>query len=111
MAPSRRIHDLFDPAETVDRLRDKAAIPGGAGALDLALASTIARFGQHAAIGRRDRGVAEEPPRHWGRPARQVDRGRARPVAAKHVGDDADRLADAAGPPISGFRITDRPGA
>src|SRR5439155_9364139 len=51
MAPPRRIHHLLNPAETVDRVGDKTAIPGRAGALDLALTRAVAGFRQHAAVG------------------------------------------------------------
>src|SRR6516225_4965686 len=83
MAPPRRIQHALVPAETVDGLGDKAAIPGGAGALDLVLARPAAGFCQDAAVSRRKCRIAEQPPRLWRHAARQVDRGRTRPFAAE----------------------------
>src|ERR1700746_221585 len=59
MAVSRGAEHLLGSAKMVDRLGDKALVPGGAGAFDLALARTIAGFVEHPAVGRGECFVAE----------------------------------------------------
>ena len=54
MAPARDVEHLLPVAEMVDRLGDKAAIPGTSGALDMALA---ARNIQPGLVHHSDRGV------------------------------------------------------
>ena len=85
MVAPRGVEHLFGAAEAVDRLGDKAAIPGVAGAIDMALAiaATRLRLGKHAAVGRRQRRVAEQPPGNRRIAARQIDRGGTRPFPAK----------------------------
>ena len=74
MTPPGGVEHLLVPAEALDGLGDKAAIPGSAGALDLAFARAAAGFGKDAAIGCGERRVAEQPPRLRRRPMGQVDR-------------------------------------
>jgi hypothetical protein len=69
------VKHLFVPAEPVDRLGDKAAIPGIAGALDLAFARTIPGLAQDAAVGRGERWVAEQPPGLRRLAMREINRG------------------------------------
>src|SRR5207248_5127115 len=62
MAPARGIEYLLRAAEPVDRLRDKAAIPGVASAVDYPLTAPIPRFslGKDAPVGRRESWVTKE---------------------------------------------------
>src|SRR5690348_10104567 len=94
MTPPGGVEHLLAPAETVDRLGDKAAVPRPAGALDLSVAPAIACFGKDTAIGRREGPIAEQPPRGRRPPVREVDRSGARPFAPKQLRDRRDGHAD-----------------
>ncbi len=76
MTAAGGVEHLLAPAETVDSLGDKAAIPRPAGALDLPLATAVAGLGENPAIGRGERPVAKQPSRlgrrrHWANIPRQ----------------------------------------
>src|SRR6516162_6856173 len=92
----------------VDRLGDKAAIPALTSPLDLALVRAVAGFLEDAALHRRQRWVAEQPPRLRWAAVGKIDRGRARPFPAKDVGHDADRLANTARYRVAVLGIADR---
>jgi hypothetical protein len=102
------VEHLLSPAKTVDRVGDKAPVPGLASALDLPLAATVGGFRKDAAIGRRESRIAEQPSRRGRRPVGQVDRGRGRPLAAEQLGDRRDDLADAADRRVAVLGVADR---
>ena len=110
MAAAGGVEHLLRAAEAVDRLGDKAAIPGVAGALDapLAVAAAGIGLGQHAAVGRGQRRVAEQPPGGRRIAARQIDGGGGRPFAAEQLGDRHDRVADAADQRVAVLGIAER---
>ena len=110
VAAARGVEHLFAAAEAVDRFGDKAAVPRVARPLDAALAVAAAgrRLGQHAAIGRRQRRVAEQPAGQRRAAAGQVDRRRTRPLAAKQLGDGHDRVADARHQRMALLRVAER---
>ena len=108
MAAAGDVEHFFAPAETVDRLGDKAAVPRVAGALDLAVAPAVAGLGEDAPVGRGERRVAEQPARLRRHAVRQIDRRRARPFAAEQLGDGRDRHADLADRRIAVLGIADR---
>ena len=110
MPPARGVEHLLGAAEAFDRLGDKAAIPGVAGAVDQLFAGPATRFGlgENPAIGGREGGVAEQPAGDRRVAARQVDRRGTRPFAAEQFGDCHDRVADAADQRIAVLGIAER---
>ena len=71
---------------------------------------TAAGFAREdAPVGRGECGIAEQLTRLRRAAVGQIDRGRARPVAAEHVGHDADRHADAAGQRVAVLGIARSP--
>ena len=91
------IHQRVRAVEAAHGFGDEAAIPRSARRLDLTLAIGACGFGvaEYAAIGRRERAIAEEL--RWLRDAAagQINRGGARPVLAEERCDRDERLDDA----------------
>ena len=106
--PARHVVAAQQPVlgreEVVDRLRDPAAVEGVAGGVDARLARVSPGARQPPeALGQR--AVAEQPARLGDR---QVDVGRARPLAAQQLLDAADRRHDPRHHGIAVARVGDR---
>jgi hypothetical protein len=108
--PTRHVHDFLGAAETVDRVGYETLRPGPPGALDLrhAVSARALGLGEDALVGLGHLGVGEDLARLRHRPARQVQRGRRRPVLAEEVLHGVDGGADALDQGIAVPGVADR---
>src|SRR5205807_2715455 len=91
-------------AEAIDLVRDEALVEGPAGPRDLLLTRPAAALVQDPPVGRRERGVAEEPARLR---RRKVELGRAGPAREK-LPVELDRRRDSPHEGISVLGVPDR---
>ena len=111
MAAARGVEDFLRAAEAVDRLGDKARDTRRRGRARCGRSRSPAAgigLGQHAAVGRGQRRVAEQLAGGRRIAARQIDGGGGRPFAAEQLGDRHDRVADAADQRVAVLGITER---